>query len=120
VAVFTLDGEPVTFHGYQGNNPGELSFPTAVAVSDDLVAILDKHRFNVVCFGPDGVFRGEFGGRGVSPGWFYHPTLLELGPDHLAYIGQIFENRIQICRIPDFIVIGRTSGDANADATRGG
>lgn len=119
VAVFTLDGEPVTFHGYKGNNPGELNFPTAVAVSDDLVAILDKHRFNVVCFGHDGVFRGEFGGRGVSPGWFYHPTLLELGPDRQAYIGQIFENRIQICRIPDFIVIGRTSGDANADATRG-
>ena len=30
---------------------------------DDLVAVLDKHRYNIVCFGGDGRFLGEFGGK---------------------------------------------------------
>ena len=41
-----------------------------------------------------------------SPGWFYHPTLLEADADGLVYVGQIFRNKIQVCRIPDFIVNG--------------
>jgi hypothetical protein len=107
VFVYDIAGNQVASYGYKGNNPGQLNFPVAVAVSGDLVAVLDKHRYNIVCFGMDGRFRGEFGGKGLSPGWFYHPTLLGLGPDHQAYVGQIYQNRLQICRIPDFILAKR-------------
>ncbi len=88
VSVYSLAGVHVASIGYKGSNPGELNFPVAVAVADGMVAVLDKHRFNAVCFDLDGRFIGEFGGKGVSPGWFYHPTLLGLGPDNRVYVGR--------------------------------
>jgi DNA-binding beta-propeller fold protein YncE len=90
--------------GRKGNKIGELNFPVDIAVTDDgLHLVLDKNRFNVVCFDPDGRFLGEFGGKGVRHGWFYHPSLLAIDPEDYVYIGQIYQNMVQICRIPDFI-----------------
>jgi hypothetical protein len=105
VQVYALTGERIGVLGHKGNNIGELNFPQAVAVTDeDLVLVLDKHRFNVVCFDLTGRFLGEFGGKGLNPGWFYHPTLLAVDREHRVYIGQIYENKTQICRLPEFIV----------------
>jgi DNA-binding beta-propeller fold protein YncE len=109
VAVYDGSGAFVRHIGYRGNSPGELSFPVDVAVQGDLVMVLDKHRYNVVCFDGGGRFLGEFGGKGHSPGWFYHPTLLEAGEQGLVYVGQIFQNKIQVCRIPEFILNGISS-----------
>jgi len=106
VSVYDDQGEHIRYIGHRGNRPGELSFPVDVAVQGDLVMVLDKHRFTVVCFDHGGRFLGEFGGKGQSPGWFYHPTLLEVDAEGQVYVGQIFQNKIQVCRIPDFIVNG--------------
>jgi len=111
VFVYALDGTALDIIGHKGNNVGELNFPVAVAVTDDeLVMVLDKHRFNIVCFDHSGRFLGEFGGKGISPGWFYHPSLLAVDDQNRVYIGQIFKNRVQICKIPDFIVAGNLRG----------
>lgn len=105
VYVYTLDGEKKASIGYQGNNVGELNFPVEVKITNDnLVLVLDKHRINVVCFNENGKFLGEFGGKGNSPGWFYHPTILETNDHNQVYIGQIFDNKIQLCNIPQFII----------------
>jgi len=119
VEVVDLGGTRVQTIGHQGNRPGQLGFPVAVSVGDNLVAVLDKHRFNVVCFDAAGRFLGEFGGRGISPGWFYYPTLLGLGTDHLVFVGQIFENKVQVCRIPGFITTHRRQDAANDVSTQG-
>jgi hypothetical protein len=104
VYVHDLNGDLLRVVGRKGTRVGELSFPVAAVMNDDgLLLVLDKHRFNVVCFDPEGKFQGEFGGRGSNPGWFYHPTLLDRDSQGLVYIGQIFQNKIQVCRIPDFI-----------------
>lgn len=103
VLVHAPDGALVRSIGHAGNNVGELNFPVSVAIQDELVMVLDKHRFNVVCFTLGGKFLGEFGGKGLSPGWFYHPTILELGDRDQVYVGQMFHNKIQICRVPEFI-----------------
>lgn len=90
--------------GHRGTTMGELNFPVSVTVTkDDITLILDKHRFLVVCFSRDGRFLGEFGGKGMGPGWFYHPSWMDVDPDNRVYIGQIYDNRIQICDLPDFI-----------------
>jgi hypothetical protein len=105
-SVLVLDRTGALIHsiGYQGNNVGELNFPVAVALSAaGEVLVLDKHRFNVVCFDAHGKFIGEFGGKGVSPGWFFQPTLLEVDRSGQAYIGQIFENKVQVCGLPAFL-----------------
>jgi hypothetical protein len=76
------------------------------------VLILDKNRFNVVCFTREGRFLGEFGGKGLSPGWFFQPSLLAVPTSDLVVIGQIFQNKIQICTLPPFADSQRGSGDS--------
>jgi DNA-binding beta-propeller fold protein YncE len=110
VYVHSLDGERARSIGHKGNEVGQLSFPVDVAISGDVVLVLDKHRFNVVCFGLDGKFRGEFGGKGTSPGWFYHPTILASDGAGQVYIGQVFQSKVQLCRIPPFIRNGDLLG----------
>ena len=101
---YSLDGDFLGLTGHGGTGIGELSFPAAAAVADNgLILVLDKHRFNVQCYSSAGTFLGEFGGKGISPGWFYHPAWLAIDGLDQVYVGQIFGNKIQVCRIPDFI-----------------
>jgi DNA-binding beta-propeller fold protein YncE len=106
VIVHDAAGVAVQRIGHKGNDVGELNFPVDVAVKGELVMVLDKLRYNVVCFAASGRFLGEFGGKGSSPGWFYHPTILEADDQGQVYVGQIFQNKIQVCRVPEFIVNG--------------
>ncbi|MDM7913898.1 MAG: NHL repeat-containing protein [Candidatus Eisenbacteria bacterium] len=111
VEVFSLAGKFLRTVGYGGNNIGELNFPVAVAGTDEgLLLVLDKHRYAVLCFDREGTFLGEFGGLGSSPGWFYHPTLLATDGKEIVYVGQWFEGKVQMCRVPRFI------REANAQA----
>jgi len=104
VYTYDLNGSLIQRFGIRGTQIGELNFPAAAIItSDSLLLVLDKHRYNVVCYSLKGRFKGEFGGRGNSPGWFYHPTLLDIDRNNQLYIGQIFNNRIQVCRLPRLI-----------------
>lgn len=106
VVVIDLEtGQQVGSIGFRGENPGELVFPVAVSLPNPgMITVLDKMRFAVVCYDPRGRFLGEFGGKGQRDGWFYHPHLLSPAGNERMIIGQIFENRVQVCRIPDFIL----------------
>ncbi len=104
VYVYGLDGEFIRTIGQRGNLVGELNFPTAVDVIDhSIVVILDKHRFNTVCFTTEGRFLGEFGGMGYRLGWFYHPQYLATDNLGRIYISQGYLNRVQVCGLPQFI-----------------
>ncbi len=104
VYVYDLGGELIRRIGLRGNLVGELNFPTAVDVIDhSIVVILDKHRFNTVCFTTEGRFLGEFGGMGYNPGWFYHPQYIATDDFGRTYISQGFLNRLQVCGLPQFI-----------------
>lgn len=98
---YGLDGDFIGSTGHGGTGVGELNFPASVAATEDgMILVLDKHRFTVLCYSPAGTFLGEFGGRGTSPGWFYHPAWLAVDGADQVYIGQIFRNKIQVCRLP--------------------
>lgn len=115
VYVYGLDGEFIRTIGQSGNLVGELNFPTAVDVIDhSIVVILDKHRFNTVCFTTEGRFLGEFGGMGYSLGWFYHPQNLAVDGLGRTYISQGYLSRIQVCDLPQFI---RDNAKASTDST---
>ncbi len=106
VRVFDLDGEHLRSFGYPGGKVGQLAFPIAAEVAPDgTVLVLDKNRFAVLCYRPDGRFAGEFGGKGAAPGWFYYPGLLAVDGDGRIYVGQVFKSRVQVCRIPESIRI---------------
>lgn len=113
--IYNLDGSPVAEIGRKGNKPGELGFPvTAITYDDRLLMVLDKHRYNVVCYDLSGKFVGEFGGKGFRNGWFYHPTLLATDDNGQVYVGQIYDGRIQVCTIPEFIL--NAVGDETNDS----
>ncbi len=104
VYVYDLEGEFIRTIGSRGNDVGELNFPCAVDVVDhQIVVVLDKHRYNVLCFSLEGIFLGEFGGMGYEPGWFYHPEYLAVDELGRIYISQMFLNRVQACVLPEFI-----------------
>jgi len=98
-------GTDGAFHGVlgrPGTKVGELSFPSAVSfISEEMILVLDKKRFAVVCHDRDGRFLGEFGGMGMNPGWFYYPSWMTVDADGRVYISQVFMNRVQMCRIPE-------------------
>lgn len=101
VYQFSVDDEHVGAYGYRGTTTGELNFPVSASVNDEgLVFVLDKQRYCVLCFAPNGKFVGEFGGKGMSPGWFYLPSYLATDESDQVYISQVFLNRVQVCRIP--------------------
>lgn len=123
--VVVIDLETGNFDrsiGIRGNTPGMLNFPVAVDVtSEGIVAVLDKMRFAVVCYSTDGRFLGEFGGKGFRDGWFYHPSLLAVSDDDHVIVGQILDNRVQVCRIPRYVrtrLVQRSTvrGDEDEDA----
>ncbi len=87
--------------GYNGSKTGELNFPTSVVVtSTGMIVVLDKRRSMALCYTEGGKFIGEFGGMGISPGWFYYPSKITIDSDDRVCISQVFNNRVQICRIP--------------------
>jgi len=105
VYVYDLNGNFIRNIGDEGTDIGTLNFPVDVAVSpDSVVMVLDKHRYNVVCFSLDGDFLGEFGGMGFRLGWFYHPNYFAVDNLGRCYISQIFLNLVQVCDLPKFIV----------------
>jgi len=111
VLRFDLDGNYLGSMGAAGNKPGSLNRPVAVEVTPEgVVAVLDRRRFCVVCFDKSGVVLGEFGGKGINPGWFMGPSLLSVPSSDRILVGQHFRNTIQICAIPEF-VRGRNQAD---------
>ncbi len=107
VYTYSTAGEYLGSIGYFGSQPGTLNFPVAVEVSPEgLIMVLDRNRYCVVCYSPDKKFLGEFGGKGISPGWFMGPSLLSVPSADRAIVGQLFQSKIQVCAIPEFIRTG--------------
>ncbi len=128
VEVYDLTGGHLRTFGIRGNLVGQFNFPVEVAVSKDgIIMVLDKHRFMVLCFDEQYRFLGEFGGKGINPGWFYHPDKLVVDTLNQVYIGQIFNSWVQVVTIPDFITAkvaldvqgtGDLAGEPAADSTK--
>ena len=112
---FGTDGTFRGTLGTFGTKTGTLNFPVAVEVArDGRLLVLDKNRFCVVVFDQDRIV-GEFGGKGINPGWFMGPSLLAVPTADHVVVGQIFRNKIQVCTLPTF-ESGRTTVGAVDDA----
>lgn len=119
---YSRSGEHLKTYGYKGTTTGELAFPVSAAImASGLVTVLDKQRFAVLCYSPEGKCLGEFGGKGRNPGWFYFPTYLAVDRSDRTIISQVFRNRVQICRIPDAIAerfVPATTSDVGGNPNR--
>lgn len=98
---YSSSGEFLGTIGHNGSKTGELNFPASVAItSTRMIVVLDKRRSMALCYTEGGKFIGEFGGVGISPGWFYYPSKITIDSEDRVCISQVFNNKVQICRIP--------------------
>jgi sugar lactone lactonase YvrE len=65
VVVMTTEGEVLSRWGARGEGPGQLNFPTGVALTPDgSVLVVDALNFRIARFSADGTWAGSFGARG--------------------------------------------------------
>ncbi len=87
--VYVLDarGSIEREWGKRGDAPGEFNFPTAVALAEDRVFVLDAGNFRVEVFTPAGDFVSSFGSPVNEPGGFFRPKGLSVDTQHkLVYV----------------------------------
>ena len=95
VRVLKLDGTPVRVLGSgHGSGPGELNFPTFVAVDAAGRAVVnDTMNFRIAIFGPDGSFAGAFGHAGNGSGDLDRPKGVAADASGRIYVvDNLFDN----------------------------
>src|SRR5262245_22003271 len=87
----------VTQWGAYGSGPGQLAYPTGVAIAPDGdVFVSDGGNSRLCRFTPDGQFVGVIGSPGSSPGRFQGPDNLQFSPTNGdLYVTDKNNNRIQ-------------------------
>lgn len=78
VHVVSTSGTIERSWGRRGSQPGEFNFPTAVALADNRVFVLDSMNFRIQVFTPDGKYIGGFGHAANEPGGFFRPKGLAI------------------------------------------
>lgn len=93
VVVLDSSGTEAMRIGERGSGPGQLNFPTYVALDDAGDAyVSDSLNFRVQIFGPEGSPRRTIGRKGDMPGTFAQPKGIALDPDgHVFVVDAHFE-----------------------------
>ncbi len=92
-------GERLLSFGHYGMKPGELLYPTSVAVGSDpivgeTVYVLDAETCQVGCFSTNGQYQRSFGGRGEGHGSFNDPRTV-LADERGVYVLDYGNRQIQ-------------------------
>ncbi|HEY2083706.1 MAG TPA: ATP-binding cassette domain-containing protein [Verrucomicrobiae bacterium] len=97
VVIFNADGNVAQMFGKEGQGPGELIYPVAVAKDAQENLYIAEYGGNdrVQKFTSDGRFLLAFGSFGTAPGQFQRPSGL-VWRDGKIYAADAFNNRIQV------------------------
>ena len=98
VRVLKLDGTPVRVLGSgHGSGPGELSFPTFVAVDAAGRALVnDTMNFRIAIFAPDGSFASAFGHAGNGSGDLDRPKGVAADASGRVYVADTMFDNFQV------------------------
>ena len=98
VRVLGLDGTPIRVLGRgHGSGPGEMNFPTFVAVDAAGRALVnDTMNFRVEIFGADGKFAGAFGQAGNGSGDLDRPKGIAADASGRIYLADTMFDNFQI------------------------
>lgn len=85
--IVVLSPSGVARFGARGDGPGQLSFPTAIAVTHDgTLLVVDALNFRIARFAPDGRWLGSFGRRGEGTGELSRPKGIAVDPAGRVYV----------------------------------
>jgi DNA-binding beta-propeller fold protein YncE len=96
VTICTIDEEYIGQFTTFGEGDGQIVWPTAIAVDQDVnVYVSDEHRHDVQAFDRDGNFLHRWGSLGDGPGQFYHPAGLAVDAEGQVLVVDSVNNRVQ-------------------------
>uniref|UniRef100_A0A1X7SNH5 6-bladed beta-propeller n=1 Tax=Amphimedon queenslandica TaxID=400682 RepID=A0A1X7SNH5_AMPQE len=90
---FSPDGKFVGQFGTEGSGPGQLNWPTGIAIDaavTGLVYVSERGNHRISVFTSDGAFVRKFGSEGRSIDQFYNPYGLAFDKDGLLHTCSIF------------------------------
>jgi len=89
-------GRFVKSWGREGQGPGELSRPRALALGPDgLLYVADACNHRVQVFTRDGELVRQFGESGTGPGQLAYPYDVAFGPDGSLFVAEYGNHRVQ-------------------------
>jgi len=103
VSVFgKSSGEFLFQFGERGGDTGKLAVPVSVTTDKEgRIYVLDSLRHCISIFNEDGVYIGECGGEGESPGWFSYPKgMVRDASTGTFYTCEVNFKRVQAFKIP--------------------
>ncbi len=96
IAIVKLDSEYLGDWGEFGDAPGQLIWPTGIALDQqDRLWIVDEHRHDVQAFETGGGFLSGFGGFGSAAGQFNRPSGLAIDADGNLVVADTYNHRLQ-------------------------
>jgi DNA-binding beta-propeller fold protein YncE len=101
IVALGLGGEILARWGRLGDGPGELHFPTSVAVAPDRsVLVVDALNFRVARLSSEGAWLGAFGIAGDAGGTFARPKAIAVDAAGRAYVSDAQRDVVLVFR-PD-------------------
>jgi DNA-binding beta-propeller fold protein YncE len=87
IKVFATDGRLLRTIGGRGNAPGSFNYPTYLALARDELVVTDAMNNRIQVFGAaDGVFRRQFGARGLVLGNLVRPKGVSVDGEGNVYV----------------------------------
>lgn len=97
VRVLDIDGNPRNSFGSRGSEPGQLNFPTHVALGPGGdVYVTDALNFRIAIFDADGRPTGSFGRHGDGSGDIAMPKGIAVGADGVVYVVDALFDNVQL------------------------
>jgi len=91
---FNLEGgEPMQW-GSRGSDPGQFSYPRALAANEGEVIVSDDDNHRLEKFDPNGDYEGEVGTEGAGPGQFGFPYGVALDAAGDVYVADDINDRV--------------------------
>ncbi len=103
--VFVLDRDEnfLFAFGELGGSTGKLSNPRSIAVDvhREVIYVVDymRHAINAYTY-KDGRYLLEFGGQGLSEGWFQFPSHIAVDRRGNVIVADMFNHRVQVMDVP--------------------